>query len=185
MNLSNNEIILELVNDGWLESTIRNNCRENPFHEDLFQEICMIILEMDNNRMNLLHSKGDLKRYMVGVIKKQGNSNNSTFHYKYRKVSAVCDSIDDDPYKQNDIGHAFNDAFMEDEDFNDTKELINHIINTSLDKLDRDLFLMHLQGLTYKQIMEASGVSVGSAHRSVERSRMIIRNKMRIEHNYQ
>ena len=180
MTKSNNTIVTELINAGWLESTIRNNCRDNPFHEDLFQEISLIILEMDNLKLNDLDYKGDLKRYIVGMIKKQGNSNNSPFHYKYRKTVAISDSMDNDPYRFESVGQVFNTAFIEDEDFNDTKEQIDYIISNNLSDVDRKVFLLFIQGLTYKQIVDCGGVTMGSAHRSVKRSQMIIKNKLKM-----
>ena len=59
--------------------------------DDLKQEIYIIILEYDRNKIIEMYEKKQLKYWMVRVISNQYFSKYSTYYYKYRKYYEMID----------------------------------------------------------------------------------------------
>lgn len=87
--MTNQQILEEhiLTNSKLMESFYKlTNYRDN-WKDDFRQEMFLLIMEMDNKLLNDLVDKGEqhLRYYLIRIFKNQYHSNNSPFHYKYRK----------------------------------------------------------------------------------------------------
>lgn len=105
-----NEIIAELYNSGWLTKTVKNICGDNQkYVDDLVQEVLLILLSQKNENMIItLHGLGQLKYFMIKIIKNQAWGVNSEFYRKYVKYDLNKISIDEH-YNQAAIRIAEND----------------------------------------------------------------------------
>lgn len=84
---TNNEILLDLIESGWVKETCVNIARNNDLSDDLFQEVCLIVLEYDNAKLNIAHNEKWLKYMLINVIKNQSSSKTSKFYKKFKKFN--------------------------------------------------------------------------------------------------
>lgn len=75
-----------------------NNIVRNK--EDLIQEVYMILLNYDEEKLRALYNNNQLNFFLVRVIKNQYFSKTSPFHKKYRKYYDFVD--DGDVFENND-----------------------------------------------------------------------------------
>ena len=59
--------------------------------DDLEQEIYMILLEYNKNKIIELYNNNQLKYFIVGIIQRQYNSKTSPFYKKYKKYYSIVD----------------------------------------------------------------------------------------------
>lgn len=60
--------------------------------DDLEQEIYMILLEYDKDKIIELYEKKQLRYFIVGIIQRQYNSKTSPFYKKYKKYYSIVDA---------------------------------------------------------------------------------------------
>lgn len=65
-----------------ISRTITKN--RHPDHEDLLSEVILILLESDEEKINSLIQKKQIRYWIVRIMLNQYNSKTSPFHYKYR-----------------------------------------------------------------------------------------------------
>ena len=53
--------------------------------EDLAQEVVLILLEMDNDRLNDIYEDGKLSHFITKIVKNQWCSTTSTYYALFRK----------------------------------------------------------------------------------------------------
>lgn len=75
-----------------------NNIVRNK--EDLIQEIYMVLLEYDEEKLRTLYDNNQLNFFLVRIIKNQYFSRTSPFHRKYRKYYDIIN--DGDVFENND-----------------------------------------------------------------------------------
>lgn len=75
-----------------------NNIVRNK--EDLIQEIYMVLLEYDEEKLRTLYDNNQLNFFLVRIIKNQYFSKTSPFHRKYRKYYDIIN--DGDVFENND-----------------------------------------------------------------------------------
>lgn len=59
--------------------------------DDLEQEIYMILLEYNRDRIIELYEKKQLRYFIVGIVSRQYNSSTSPFYKKYKKYYTLID----------------------------------------------------------------------------------------------
>ncbi len=63
------------------------------YRDDLIQEVILIILEYDKEKIEQLYASNQMNFFLVRVIKSQYNSITSPFYKQYRKFSALSDEL--------------------------------------------------------------------------------------------
>lgn len=86
-----NSIIKELYEKNIVKDIIKNMRVNLLDADDLEQEIYMILLEYDRNKIVELYTNKQLKYFIVGVIQRQYNSKTSPFYKKYKKYYTLVD----------------------------------------------------------------------------------------------
>lgn len=87
-----NRIIEEVYDNGIIRDIIENMRVSRLDADDLEQEIYMILLEYDKDKIIELYEKKQLKFFIVGIIQRQYNSKTSPFYKKYKKYYSIVDA---------------------------------------------------------------------------------------------
>lgn len=86
-----NKVVNELYNEGVIEELCTNMGVNPLYKDDLVQEIYMILLEYNKDKIVEMYEKKQLKFFIVRIIKNQYNSCNSPFFKKYKKYYTIID----------------------------------------------------------------------------------------------
>jgi hypothetical protein len=86
-----NTILIELYEKNTIKDIIRNLQVDEQDAEDLEQEIYMILLEYDNDKIIDMYNNKQLKYFIVGVIQRQYYSKTSPYYKKYKKYYSLVD----------------------------------------------------------------------------------------------
>lgn len=57
----------------------------DPDLEDLIQEVCLILLEMDQEKLKNLYNNNELNFYITRIVMNNIKSKTSQYYYKYKK----------------------------------------------------------------------------------------------------
>lgn len=86
MNLkTKNEILAELYTGNFIRDLVWTITSGNKLGEDLKAELFVILLQMDETRIQKAHLQNYLHYLCVNILKKQYHSKTSPFHKKFRK----------------------------------------------------------------------------------------------------
>lgn len=86
-----NRIISELETDGTLREICENMKVSTNDIDDFVQEIYMILLEYDRDKIVELYEKNQLRYFIVGIVSRQYNSCTSPYYKKYKKYYQYID----------------------------------------------------------------------------------------------
>lgn len=86
-----NTIIKEIYEENIVKDIIANMRVKSNDVDDLEQEIYMILLEYNQDRIIELYEKNQLKYFIVGIISRQYNSKTSPFYKKFKKYYTLVD----------------------------------------------------------------------------------------------
>lgn len=90
------EIIDKLAKERTIEKILFNIYKnEQPFMDDLAQDLYVELLEMEENLLIRLYDNGAINFYLVRIIKNNVSSNTSRFVKKYKKYYKKIINIDD------------------------------------------------------------------------------------------
>ena len=145
MNLkTKNEILAELYSGTFIKDLVWTLTSGNPLGEELKAELFLILLEMDEVRIQKAHVGNYLHYLCVNILKKQYHSQTSPFHKKFRWSGKVKDVA---PYYQSENHWKWNSPLeIPGDDFKFPDELIEKIIwfvDNKLDLVDRELFKIY------------------------------------------
>lgn len=83
--LTNGEIVSVVIEQGIVDKALRLYGVHTSHKEDLAQEVLLILLEMDNERLNDIYDDGKLLHFVTKIVKNQWCSNTSTYYTRFRK----------------------------------------------------------------------------------------------------
>ncbi len=86
-----NAIIKEIFESGMLHTLVHNMCVPEEYKDDLIQELCIILLEYDEDKIKYMYDNKQLKFFCVRVIQSQFYSAHSPFYKKYKKYYTLVD----------------------------------------------------------------------------------------------
>lgn len=86
-----NKIITEVYEKEIVKEIISNMKVNSMDADDLEQEIYMILLEYNKNKIIELYNNKQLIYFIVGIIQRQYNSKTSPFYKKYKKYYSIVD----------------------------------------------------------------------------------------------
>jgi hypothetical protein len=85
------KILTECYEDGIIRGILDNMKIPSTYIDDLEQEVYMILLEYDKDKIVELYERKQLKYFIVGIITRQYNSKTSPFYKKYKKYYQYID----------------------------------------------------------------------------------------------
>ena len=100
-------MIEKIVNEGIVESIVKNLGVPKRYSDDLVQEIYIILLEYDREKIEQMYNNNQLNFFLTRIIKNQWLSSTSPFYKLYKKhleyqdenknnyIGIDCDDIDD------------------------------------------------------------------------------------------
>ncbi len=71
-------------------------------YDDIVQDICVILLEYDNEKLNRIQSENHMSAFITGILVKQLYSTNSAVYRTYRRLADNSDDIDSAWYLSDD-----------------------------------------------------------------------------------
>lgn len=83
--LTNGEIVSVVIEQGIVDKALRMYGVHTSHRDDLAQEVLLILLEMDNDRLNDIYTTGKLSHFITKIVKNQWCSNTSTYYALFRK----------------------------------------------------------------------------------------------------
>lgn len=86
-----NRIMTEVYETDMVKDIIRNMKVNSIDAEDLEQEIYMILLEYNRDKIVEMYQNKQLRFFIVGVVQRQYNSKTSPFYKKYKKYYSIVD----------------------------------------------------------------------------------------------
>ena len=75
----------KIANERLVEEIFKNLGLSPKYMDDLVQEIYLILLEYNQEKLQYIYDKGQLNFFLTRIIKNQYFSNTSPFFKKYRK----------------------------------------------------------------------------------------------------
>lgn len=86
-----NRIMTEVYETEMVKDIIKNMKVNLLDADDLEQEIYMILLEYNRDKIIEMYQNKQLKFFIVGVVQRQYNSKTSPFYKKYKKYYSLVD----------------------------------------------------------------------------------------------
>lgn len=88
-------MIVKIIDELERDNVIRDICTnmrvlQNDI-DDLIQEVYVILLEYNRDKIIELYKKKQLKFFIIGILQRQYHSNTSPFYKKYKKYYTLVD----------------------------------------------------------------------------------------------
>lgn len=153
---------LQIITNTSQDKDVKQICKKigGNLSDDLFQELMIILLEYDKQKLVDIYNKGYYKWFIVKTLTNQFNSNSSPFNKKYRPK---------------DIDYIVTDNYDYSIDVSIDK------INKELDKLEwynRELFKAYLEYGSYRKLSKQTGIPFNSISRTINYVKNYIRNNL-------
>lgn len=99
--MSSAEIVVEVVANGYIDRALRMYNVPSAYANDLYQEVALILLTIDEARLNDIAEDGKLSHFVARIVKNQYHSTTSSFYRTYRNdkttyVSSLWDVTEED-----------------------------------------------------------------------------------------
>lgn len=91
--ISKSEIIKEVATSQDYQDICRRICSDNSLHKDLFQELIIILLEKEEQKIIDLYENKQLKWFVIKIIQNQWQSSSSPFYKKYKDFQSKTNEI--------------------------------------------------------------------------------------------
>lgn len=89
--MTNQEIVYSLSYSGLVEDIARNIRVTSDYYDDFVQETYVTLLEYDNNKLNEIFDKKQIKYFVVRIMLNNWNSTTSPFYCKYKRPLSHLD----------------------------------------------------------------------------------------------
>lgn len=99
-----------IIENGYVEEIANNIKVRSDYMDDFVQEIYLILLEYDQEKLGKMVESGQIKFFLTRIMLNQWQSKTSTFYYKYRKM---YEHIDENVDWQRDE-EQYSDEYSED-----------------------------------------------------------------------
>lgn len=86
-----NKIMTEVYEKKIIRNILENMRVSSTDIDDLEQEVYMILLDYDKDKIIEMYNKKQLNYFCVGIIRRQYNSKTSPFYKKYKKYYQYID----------------------------------------------------------------------------------------------
>lgn len=182
--MTKNDIVVYIMRSDLINSAINNICPPK-FRDDFKSHFYLQLLEMKETKLQRAWNGGWLDWLCVRILSNQMNSNTSSFWKIYRNGGFAGEKKVYSQAELNEFREAHKDEWrplsyegyftlIDDGEENiERLELIEFRRSMIIDKLNgrhfyhRHLFLLHLDGMTYRQIEKETGISYQSVRLSI------------------
>lgn len=93
--LSNSEIVDIHLRSGLLAKCVRFQAQYAGIfrnREDILQDLCVLLLQYDNGRMNQMHRDGRINAFVTQVLRRELRCRNSRYNHLYKRYDTRrCD----------------------------------------------------------------------------------------------
>lgn len=93
-----------IANERLVEDISKNIGVSPKYFDDFVQEIYLILLEYDQEKLQAIYEKGDINFFLTRIIKNQWCSTTSPFYRKYRKYYEYADENKNNYINMDDDG---------------------------------------------------------------------------------
>lgn len=93
--MTNQEIVYCLSFSGLVEDITRNIRVDSDYYDDFVQEMYATLLEYDNEKLNEIFNKNQIKFFTARIALNNWNSRTSPFYTKYKKHLEHIDANSD------------------------------------------------------------------------------------------
>lgn len=97
-----NDIVEEIYKTNLLTELCENIGVTKNDMDDFLQEIYLILLEYDEEKLIEIYNKNQLKFFMVRIIQNQYHSKNSPFYMKYKRYQLKANELTEEIIENND-----------------------------------------------------------------------------------
>lgn len=98
-----------IANERLVEDISKNIGVSPKYFDDFVQEIYLILLEYDQEKLQAIYEKGDINFFLTRIIKNQWCSTTSPFYRKYRKYYEYADENKNNYINMDDDGECGED----------------------------------------------------------------------------
>lgn len=156
--MTSSELIKITVND----KELKKICKKigGNLSDDLYQELMVILLEYDQNKLIEIYNKGYYKWFLVKTLTNQFNSNSSPFNKLYRPK---------------EIDHILTN------DYDINIDIMAAKIESKLQELhwyDRELFKAYIISGSYRKLSKQTDIPFNSISRTVNYVKNYIRDNL-------
>ena len=151
---------LQLITKTSQDKELRQICRKigGNLSDDLFQELMVILLEYNEQKLIDIYNKGYYKWFLVKTLTNQFNSNSSPFNKKYRPK---------------EIDYIITDSY--DHSIDIMIDKVNNKLN-QLHWYDRELFKAYIESGSYRKLSKQTDIPFNSISRTINNVKNYIRN---------
>lgn len=93
--MTNNEIVECLVFSGVVEDISRNIKVTGDYYDDFVEETFLTLLEYDNQKLNDIFQKNQIKYFVARICLNNWNSKTSPFYWRYKRPRTMIDANSD------------------------------------------------------------------------------------------
>lgn len=83
--MTNGEIVTEVVRLGVIDHALSIYHVHTSHREDMMQEVAMILLSIEEARLNDIYQAGKISHFVTRIVRNQWRSKTSTYYAKFRK----------------------------------------------------------------------------------------------------
>ncbi len=173
--MTRDKILLEIYNDSFYRGYI-SKLTPNLVDE-CHSEFLLVVSEMCETKLSLLHSYNELKYYAISIIRNMVYNKNSNFNKSFNND---LQNLDDYPFLcDEDDAENKNDA--EDELINDIKEfLTKRAENVDGAWYDKQLFKMYFEDEdTFRGISDKTSIPTSSIFHNIKGTQSVIQQKFK------
>ena len=150
----------EIITKTSQDKELRQICRKigGNLSDDLFQELMVILLEYNQEKLIDIYNKGYYKWFLVKTLTNQFNSNSSPFNKKYRPKH---------------VDHIISD------NYDHSIDIMIDKVNNKLNQLhwyDRELFKAYIESGSYRKLSKQTDIPFNSISRTINNVKNYIRN---------
>lgn len=94
--MTNNEIVsgnIDLIKL-CVSHQMRIYSTPSDLYDDIVQDVCMILLEYDNEKLDKIQSENHMSAFITGILVRQLYSTNSAVYRTYRRLADNSDNLD-------------------------------------------------------------------------------------------
>lgn len=170
-----------LLEDSFYEEVLYKYLKSKKERDEFRQELWLILLSMPDEKIIGYYNNNCLKYIYIGIIDNQIKSSSSPWHKKFRTSSIYIDEVIFKDHKENTLIDNILDfeiEYIEKLNYIEEELLRLESLNPSLIR-DITIFKMHYcEGLTYRQIVDKTGIFLTNVHNYIKNIReLLIKNK--------
>ncbi len=175
-----NQVIEDLTHNPMYMDVCKIYTKDKEISEELYQELFIILIEYDKTKIIEMNDNGQLKYFIIGIIKRMATSKTTAFYRKIIKFTYLTDTLPDILIDVNnklvDDGTELEEKLIDDGIFESKLELMGNIQHLLSERVKREpkfhyqrtLFNMcYLEKMNYREIHEDTKIPPSSVYKTI------------------